>query len=131
MGRLPLAHCRQTDGGSRVAWEARPFEVSNSVARFRLPVAMGFLSQPAGKFSLRTLKQDLLDFDVALADRTWERPDGKLRMNYSVIEANSEDSNGVLIIEAATDLLESPQSATFVVSGSASGSQRWFGIYLP
>jgi hypothetical protein len=47
------------------------------------------------------------------------------------MEANSEDSNGVLTIEAATDLLESPQSAMFVVSGSASGSQRWFGIYLP
>jgi hypothetical protein len=91
---------------------------------------MGFISQPAGKFSLTTPRGHLLDFDVTLADHLWTRPDGKLRMAYTVMESNSEDSNGVLMIDVATDLLPSSTSATFHVTGSAAQSQRWFGIYV-
>ena len=131
MGRLPLAHCRQTDGRSSVLWKATPVGVSNTVARFRIPVAMGLQSQPSGNFSLRSGQQQLAEFNVALTDATWERPDGKCRMSYAIMEANSEDSNGVLTLEVAADLLDSPSAASFEVTGSPSASQRWFGIYLP
>jgi hypothetical protein len=46
------------------------------------------------------------------------------------MEANSEDSNGVLSIEVPSSLLKAGDPAEFEVTGSASNSQRWFGVYL-
>jgi len=46
------------------------------------------------------------------------------------MENNSEDSNGVLLIEVAKSLLTPGKPATFEVIGSATNSQRWFGVYL-
>ena len=91
---------------------------------------MGFVSQPQGKFTLKLNGQSMLDFDVTLSDRTWESADGKVRMNYLVKEANAEDSNGVLVIEVNSSLLLACKSAEFEVVGSASNSQRWFGVYV-
>jgi hypothetical protein len=91
---------------------------------------MGFLSQPGGKFQLRLNGRPVLDFDVSLMDQTFQSEDGKVRMLYTVMERNTEDSNGPLEIEVANSLLDPGKPATFSVIGSASGSQRWFGIYL-
>ena len=74
--------------------------------------------------------QALLEFDVTLSDGEWKSADGRARMAYSVKEANSEDSNGVLILEVASSLLKDGVVAEFEISGSPSNSQRWFGIYL-
>ena len=97
---------------------------------FRLPAAMGFVSQPAGKFSLRINDQPMLDFNVSLNDASWQSSDGRVRMNYSVMEANEEDSCGVLEIEVAPSLVKKGEAARFEVIGSGAGSQRWFGVYL-
>jgi major membrane immunogen (membrane-anchored lipoprotein) len=51
-------------------------------------------------------------------------------MAYTVMENNTEDSNGMLLIEVANSLLEGGKPATFEVIGSATQSQRWFGLYM-
>jgi putative heme-binding domain-containing protein len=142
LGRLPLAFCRQDEGMSRLAWEmtptrplTRPSDTispsggEDSVA-FRVPAAMGFLSQPSGKFTLRLNGRRLFDFNVALADATWQSEDGRARMNYTIMEANDEDSCGVLEISVAGDLAKQGEAARFEVLGSGARSQRWFGLYL-
>ncbi len=133
LGSLPLAHCRQTDGQSKMVWQTAVVPsglAAGAVEKFRLPAALGFASQPAGKFHLRLNGKPALDFDVTLTDQTWSSADGQVRLSYAVRESNSEDSNGILTIEVAASRLESGKPATFEVTGSAARSQRWFGIYL-
>jgi len=131
LGRLPMPYCRQNAGQDRLAWKTAPVpEKPGATHTFRLPAAMGFVSQPSGKFTLKLNGRPLLDFNVTLTDRVWESADGRTRMSYSVMEANSEDSNGVLSAEVPSSLLKPGEPAEFEVSGSASGSQRWFGVYL-
>ena len=128
-----MGFCRQDEGMNRVTWQTAP--VPKNLApdtnwTFRLPVGMGFLSQPSGKFTLRLNGQPKIDFDVSLTDRSWQSADGQVRMTYTVMEANSEDSNGVLMIETAGKLLNPGEPATWEVVGSGARSQRWFGVYL-
>jgi putative membrane-bound dehydrogenase-like protein len=131
MGRLPMPYCRQSAGQDRLAWKTGPVpDKRDSTHTFRLPAAMGFLSQPSGKFTLKLNDRPLLEFNVALGDGVWVSADGRTRMTYSVMEANSEDSNGVLSIEVPSLLLQPGKPAEFEVIGSASSSQRWFGVYL-
>jgi putative heme-binding domain-containing protein len=131
LGRLPMPYCRQNAGQDRLAWKTLPVpEKRGATHTFRLPAAMGFVSQPSGKFTLKLNGRPLLDFNATLSDRVWESADGRTRISYSVREANSEDSNGVLSIEVPSSLLKPGEPAEFEVTGSASGSQRWFGIYL-
>ena len=70
-----------------------------------------------------------LEINVTLNDSSWQSADGKVRASYRVMEANAEDSNGVLTIAVANELVETNKPATFEVIGSAANSQRWFGIY--
>jgi putative heme-binding domain-containing protein len=133
MGPLPLHYCRQTDGKSKLAWETQPVPADlkpEGVHQFRLPAAMGHNSQAAGKFELRLNAKAKMEFNVVLTDQSWQSADGKLRMTYTVLENNSEDSNGVLVIEVAASLLEPGKAANFEVIGSRTDSQRWFGIYV-
>lgn len=129
LGRLPLLHCRQTDGKSRLAWQTMAAKSSGDTCSFVVPAAMGFLSQPAGKFTLNVNGKRALDFDVTLNDRQWKNEDGTVRMAYEVMEANSEDSNGVLTILLARELVKKNMPVPFEVVGSPANSQRWFGIY--
>ena len=131
LGSLPMACCRQNAGQNRIAWKSAVLPVRLGVTHtFRLAAGLGFVSQPAGKFSLGVNGQALIEFGVSLTDRTWQSTDGRSRMRYAVREANSEDSNGVLEIEVPSNLLRPGEPAEFEVTGSASGSQRWFGLYL-
>ena len=61
---------------------------------------MGFASNPSGKFTLTLDGKASIDFDVTLTDKSWQNEDGRLRLDYIVMENNAEDSNGVLVIEA-------------------------------
>ena len=134
IGTSPLAICRQTDGRSAVKWQTRPVPHdlrSNSPHVFRVPAAMGFVSQPAGKFTLKLNDRPALEFDATLNDKEWQSADGSVRANYVVMESNDEDSNGVFQVAVSPALLQPGQSATLEVIASASGSQRWFGIYTP
>ena len=131
LGRLPMPYCRQNAGQQHLVWKSviLPAELGESQT-FRLPVAMGFASQPGGKFSLSVNGQLLVDFDVSLADHVWQSADERSQLRYAVMEANSEDSNGVLEIEVSSGLLRAGESAQFEVVGTPSNSQRWFGVYL-
>jgi hypothetical protein len=51
-------------------------------------------------------------------------------MSYTVMENNSEDSNGTLVIEVAPGVVPPGKPAQFTVTGANAGSQRWFGVYL-
>ena len=133
LGVLPFAHCRQTDGNSKLVWQTAPAPADlkpETAVQFRLPVGLGYASHPSGKFNLRVNGRPALDFDVALTDQTWQSPDGKIQMSYTVMENNVEDSNGILLITVPGSLLEAGKPATFEVVGSAANSMRWFGVYL-
>jgi putative heme-binding domain-containing protein len=133
LGRAQMPHCRQTDGRSRVAWEMMPQIArggTNASLSFRLPVAMGFISQPKGDFRLKVNGKEALNFDVSLNEHDWQSSDGKVRVHYVVMESNAEDSNGPMEIEVASSMIEPGQPVQFEVVASAANSQRWFGIYL-
>jgi len=133
LGTLPMPFCRQTDGKSEMAWETMPVRADlkpTDTEKFRLPAAMGFLSQPSGDFQLLIKGKPRLEFDVTLNSHTWQSDDGGIRMSYTVIESNEEDSCGILQIEVPGALLEPGKPMRFEVIGSATGSQRWFGVYL-
>lgn len=133
MGELTMDHCRQTDGKSKVVWQSAPLPADlkpEGRHRFRVAAAMGFLSQPPGRFTLLVNGKPALDFDVSLSDNSWSSADNRVTMTYTVMENNTEDSNGMLVIEIANSLLSPGQPVTFAVEGSATASQRWFGLYL-
>jgi putative heme-binding domain-containing protein len=133
LGTLPMTYCRQTQEQSKLTWQTMPVPAdlkADAMYQFRLAAGMGFISQPSGKFQLRLDDKPVLEFNVAIADQSWQSADGKIKMSYTVMENNSEDSNGVLLIEVAGSLLTPGKPATFQVIGSPSNSQRWFGIYL-
>jgi putative heme-binding domain-containing protein len=138
LGRLPMASCRQN--GTSVEWTTAPVpkslaaphgKTSDDVrVKFRFPVAMGYLSQPEGSFTLRVNRRPMLRFDVTLTDRTWESSDGRLRMSYTVMDRHKQDSSGILEVELSTRLIRPGRPVTFTVNGSDSQSLRWFGGYL-
>ncbi len=129
LGRLPLHVCRQDDGASRMTFVVPGDSPATDPVRIRLPVAMGFASQPAGHFTLHAHGRASVDFDVRLDDAAWRSDDGRLHLRYTVQERNAEDGCGVLEIEVAAGVLPAGQPAWFEVVGSPAGSQRWFGIY--
>ncbi len=133
IGVLPLAHCRQTDGKSKVVWQTdvMPEAIKlDQIYKFRLPAAMGFASAPSGNFQLKANGKVLLQFDVVLQDTSWKSADGKASMRYQPMDVGAEDGSGVLTIELNGELVPPGKPVTFEVIGSATGSQRWFGVYL-
>jgi putative heme-binding domain-containing protein len=133
LGTFPMPHCRQTRDQSRLAWQTMPAASdvnTNAAYQFRLAAGMGFSSQPSGKFELRLDDKRVLEFNIAITDQSWQSADGKVKMSYTVMENNPEDSSGVLLIEVAGSLVTPGKPANFEVIGSSTNSQRWFGIYL-
>ena len=133
LGTLPMPFCRQTDRTSRLVWETAPVRSDlqpDQTQIFRLPAAMGYFSQPSGSFQLRINGKEALEFNATLYSQTWQSQDGRVRLNYTVVENNDEDSNGILQVEVPGAWLEPGKPATFDVIGSATDSQRWFGVYL-
>ncbi|MEO5802422.1 MAG: neutral/alkaline non-lysosomal ceramidase N-terminal domain-containing protein [Verrucomicrobiota bacterium] len=133
LGQQTMAFCRQTDGKGKVSWTSAPApkEIrADEFGNFRLPVGLGYLSDKSGKFSLSLNGKAVLDFNVTLTDAAWKSKDGRVSMRYQVMENNAEDSNGVLTISVRGDLFKPADPINFEVIGSASNSQRWFGIYL-
>jgi hypothetical protein len=51
-------------------------------------------------------------------------------MSFVVMQANDEDSTGLLELHVSGALLEPGKPARFAVVGSAANSQRWFGLLL-
>ncbi len=129
LGTLPLHYCRQTDGRSRLTVRFDAPAGSRKTALLRFAAGMGFVSQPAGKFTLRLNGMPLLDFNVALDDAIWRSADGRAVLRYLVRENGGQDSNGVLELEVVANLLKPDGTNALEVTGSANASQRWFGVY--
>ncbi len=132
LGRLPLHFCRQTDGQSVVSWKTpnvRPSDLNHGVYRFRQASAMGFRSQPSGSFELFVNSRHGVTFDVSLDDRSWVSREGSVRVRYTIMQRNEEDSNGLLEIELDPTWVSVGQPVLFEVRASAASSQRWFGVY--
>lgn len=128
LGTLPLHYCRQTDGQSRLTVRFDAPAGSGQTVLLRFAAGMGFISQPTGKFALRLNGTPLLDFNMTLDDATWRSADGRAVLRYLVRENGGQDSNGVLELEVAPELLK-PAGNALEVTGSANESQRWFGVY--
>ncbi|MES2709456.1 MAG: hypothetical protein V4726_22850 [Verrucomicrobiota bacterium] len=132
LGVLPFAHCRQTDGKSRLIWETAPARKDPGTGAgqvFRFAGGLGHHSQPAGIFELKINGTKRLEFGVELRDHAWSSDDGAVRLAYEVRETSPEDSNGIFSLEIAGTLLEPGKPAVLEVTGSASASNRWFGVY--
>jgi putative heme-binding domain-containing protein len=132
MGKLPMPYCRQTDGKSKVVWKSAPAPndlKADAFYDFRLAAGFGLISAKSGKFVLNVNGKPALNFNVTLNDASWQSKDGSVVMRYHVLENNSEDSNGVLTISLRGDLLKPGEPVNFEAVGSATNSQRWFGIY--
>jgi putative membrane-bound dehydrogenase-like protein len=130
LGSLPLHFCRQTDGQSKVSWESSAtVPAANDTTVFRFPAAMGWSTANPGTFTLTVNGQSPLKFTVTLNDQQWQSADGRVRMDYTVRENNAEDSNGTLTISVDKSLIKTGEPIHFEVVGSATQSQRWFGIY--
>jgi len=125
LGPLPMFFCRATDGQSFVRWRA-----PGTRNRWQFPAAMGFASNPAGRFTLWVNGREALEFDLSLEGARWAREDGGVALSYRVSENNAEDSNGVLEIALAPDWAGAGEDPVrFEVRGAPAGSQRWFGLY--
>ncbi len=130
-GTRPLHFCRQSAGENLLEWEAKPDgqAATDGMVTFRFAAGMGYFSQPAGKFEFRLNGGDAMEFNVSLTDQTWRSSSGQVSMHYSVLEANAEDSCGIMVITAPAALLTAGKAVTFSVAGSDSASTRWFGVY--
>jgi hypothetical protein len=133
IGRLPMRYVRQLDGAQELVWRTEPVPPGlDPGARhtFHFPAALGYRSQPAGSFRLFLGELPLLEFDVSLGTTTWRSADGQAVLRYSVKARSAEDSSGPMELELPASLLEPGKPATLRVTGSASGSRRWFGLLL-
>ena len=91
---------------------------------------MGFISQPKGEFILKINGRETLHFDISLTEHEWVNSEQGVRMHYTVMEANAEDSNGILQLDVPASMIEPRQAVQFAVTASAANSQRWFGVYV-
>jgi putative membrane-bound dehydrogenase-like protein len=131
VGSVTMRLVRQLDGKGELIWRTEPAPAelaAGSRYTLRFPAAMGYWSQPGGKFSLYLGGRALLDFDVSLETRSWKSADGSVELRYTARAKNEEDSTGLMTLELPGSLLEPGKPATLRVTGSASGSRRWFGL---
>ncbi len=130
LGTHPFYFCRQTDGKSRVEWTVRPTRGADGAWRARMVAGMGFQSQPAGEFLLRVGGADVARFGVTLADASWNGIDPRWRASYRIEDLGAEDGSGTLELEYRGEV---PAGTVPVwkceATGTASGSERWFGVY--
>ena len=122
---------RQLDGKSELVWRSDPAprtQAAGSRCTFHFPAAMGYKSQPSGSFILYLGDQKLLYFDVSLETKAWKSEDGNVILQYTVRARNAEDSTGEMTLELPSQLVEPGKPVTLHVTGSATGSRRWFGL---
>ncbi|MBM3821743.1 MAG: c-type cytochrome [Verrucomicrobia bacterium] len=131
MGPLPMALCRLDPGRGKLSWTSTPLAATGERGsrRFRFAVAMGFLSQPPGSFTLMVNGHVAARFEVTLNNATWNSPDGRLQTRYAVQEITDQDSFGILTMDVVSDMIPDEGETHFMVEAQPVESQRWFGIY--
>jgi putative heme-binding domain-containing protein len=133
LGPATMHYCRQTDGQALVRWRTLPVAAAalagHDTVAFTFAAALGFISQPKGRFTLKLDAAELLDFDVVVDDAHFEGKGGAT-LDYVCRQANGEDSTGVMTLTIPARLLAAGRAAELEVVGSAANSQRWFGVLL-
>jgi hypothetical protein len=57
--------------------------------------------------------------------------DGTVRVHFLTIENDAEEATGLLTVELSGADAKAVGPVRFRVTGSASGSRRWFGLLVP
>lgn len=134
LGTVDMRYCRAFDGKGVVVWEAtarRSRNPADEPAIFRIPVAMGYFSQPAAVFRLSINGERALDLTPSPGDGYWTTPGGDLRAFYCALQVNDEDSTGVLQLSMHRGRGDFEKPVRFEISGAATNSLRWFGLLVP
>ena len=96
---------------------------------FTWVAGLGYVSEPAGNFTLFLGTQPLLELDITQKNATWKSANGTVALNYVVKSADGLDSSGLMQLSLPASLLKPGQEAELRIVGSAAHSQRWFGLY--
>jgi len=132
LGELYMSVARQTGSEKFVAWETQPVpkKLDGSGSHtFRWVAGLGWVSQPAGKFSLLLGDKPLVNFQVAQKDTVWKSADGRVRLAYRCQAVNDLDSSGIMELTVPASLLTPGKRAELRVVPAQTGSRRWFGLY--
>jgi len=137
LGPLDIHSARQTDGKSAVTWLTKPVEskkIENGRYTFVWIAATGYRSQPSGEYFVLFLNgKEILRFNVAFESSNWIDSGGKVFLDYDVKgftrSSDKEDTCGVMRLTIPAEWLKVGEAAELKVVGSASGSQRFFGVY--
>ena len=125
-----------TEGGwdqRKMSWRTRPAPENVDPSKnytFKWVASMGFISQPAGSFTLMLGDKKLLDFDVTIDNAAWADLVGTVKLKYEVIKkVGAEDCDGIMTLTVPGSMLTPGKPLELNVIGSDSNSNRWFGIY--
>ncbi len=121
---------RQLGEPWRLEWrtERVPAAPADEVT-FAFTAATGWTTEPAGYFALHLNGKALLRFNLPEGDRaTWRSADGRSTLVFDVYEGGI-DQFGVMYLTVPGSLLTPGEPALLTVTGSDSGSRRWFGLY--
>ena len=131
-GEYPMCIARLTGGAAHIAWTTQPVSEDVTLSpsyTFRWMVGMGWISEPAGKFTLMLDEVPLVDFDVSQKDATWRNSAGDVTLKYTVKSVSGEDSSGVMELTLPASWLTPGQPVELHVVPVQNGSRRWFGLY--
>jgi hypothetical protein len=131
-GERPMCVARQSGSEKLLTWNTRPVPADLDPAKrytFRWFAALGWHTQPPGKFTLALGQRPLLDFDVVDRTTTWTSSDGTVALKYTLREQSGPDNSGVMELTLPAKLLTPGRPAELRVVPAQTGSQRWFGLY--
>ncbi len=136
LGPLDVHTVRQTDGTSEVIWQTAPVdseEIKSGRYTLTWVAVTGWRTQPeGGDFGLFLNGKEILRFDVAFESKQWRGAGGQAILDYEVkgfTRPDKEDACGVMRLTVPAEWLQAGKTAELKVVGSASGSQRFFGVY--
>jgi len=120
---------RQEEQGRFVTWETAPVPERLVGDRVTIVFAgtLGWISEPAGRFTLLLGDDPLVEFDVTDQPAEWKSADGTARLSFEPRLRYGPDTNGIfrLTLPAARVTPGQPLRLTVRASG---GSMRWFGL---
>ena len=99
--------------------------------------AMGFASQPAGKFALSVNGRETLRFESSTKRAEWTQVRdttnfvGEPRLanlRWFPLWANDQDASGIFVLTLPSELLKPGQAAELAVQGDGAASLRWLAI---
>jgi hypothetical protein len=131
-GERPMCVARQSGSEKLLAWNTRPVPADLDPAQrytFRWFAALGWNTEPPGKFTLALGQRPLVDFDVVDRTTTWTSGDGTVALKYTPREWSGPDNSGVMELTLPAKLLTPGQPAEIRVVPAQTGSRRWFGLY--